>query len=179
MLVEFTGGTLEQFGELVRRIAADSFDPEGSPHLLVAWGPGRPGALVIELPGEYFENPEAKDELGQLIAATGASGVELVGLVGEHWYAKAGSPAFEQAQQQTRSLRDLRDAGVDGVTEVVTAWIGDADAQTAWLATIERDASGARLGRWELWSAPGSRWHPWFLAGVEHAKRAHDDREVR
>jgi hypothetical protein len=171
LFVEFAGGGLEQFGELVRRIAADAFDPDGTPPLLVAWRPEERAALVVEIPAEYFTSPEAKDGLGQVIATSGTDGVAMVAVISESWIARRGSPALEELQRSDRSLAEIRDAGIDGVGECVTAWLGDAARQGTWIAEIERDASGARLGRWELWPDTPSRWHGWFQAGIAFAER--------
>lgn len=175
LLVAFSGGTLEQFGELVRRIAAHTFDADGSPQLLVTWRPDDDDALVLELPSECFRSPEAKDALGAVLASLGACGVAMVAVISEGWYPVPGTPAFDEHRRSDRSLHEIREAGIDGVGEKLMAWLGDSEAQAAWVAEIERDESSARLARWQLWGSTESRWHAWFRAGVERAERAGAD----
>jgi hypothetical protein len=169
--VDFAGGTLEQFGELVRRIAARTFDPIGSPQLLVAWRPDRRRAVVLPIETGWFQSPQTKDALGEVLAVLGAGGFAMVAMITEGWYALPGSAASEEYASSARSLQEIREAGIEGVGELTMAWIADAETQACWTAEIEREAGGARLGRWELFGHAGSRWYRWFKTGIEFANR--------
>jgi hypothetical protein len=172
MLAHFAGETLEQFGELVRDIATGTFDLDGSAHLLVACRPHSPVAIVMPIPAQYFQSPETENALGQEVTTLGARGVVMIAIVTEGWYVRPGSAAFEERERSERSLQEMRKSGIEGVGEKVTAWIADAETQAVWTAEIERDASGARLGRWEQLVHAASRWHPWFKVGiVEYGNR--------
>lgn len=165
MLIDFTG-SFEQFAELAKRIATAAFTPDDdTPPTLVSEVPGGGAVTVLELPDGWFSSGAAKVALGRhALTPMAYAGSRRIALVSEAWLADGDTPAgreIARLHEEGEPIPAFCDLGLDGIRELLIAWVAAPGESGTWQAEIVRTTTQAKVGTWVF--VPGGESH-WFDA---------------